>query len=97
MSSKRRSAPRVAATKPGPPRHKRSIRLVAPATPDPVRDTLQQRVYHALARGLMGGMFTPGEAVSLRTLAARLGTSHAGARSGEPPHRRARRCCRTAR
>jgi DNA-binding GntR family transcriptional regulator len=40
-----------------------------------MRDTLQQRVYRALARGLMGGMFTPGEAVSLRTLAARLGTS----------------------
>jgi DNA-binding GntR family transcriptional regulator len=49
--------------------------LAVPATPDPVRDTLQLRVYRALARGLMGGMFTPGEAVSLRTLAARLGTS----------------------
>jgi DNA-binding GntR family transcriptional regulator len=75
MNSKRMSAARIAAAKPGPPRRKRSIRLVAPPTPDSVRDTLQQRVYHALARGLMGGMFTPGEAVSLRTLAARLGTS----------------------
>src|SRR6266568_178134 len=75
MSARRKSIARVAATKPGAPRRKRSIRLIAPATPDPARDTLQQRVYHALARGLMGGMFTPGEAVSLRTLAARLGTS----------------------
>src|SRR5271169_1570774 len=75
MNSKRQSVARVAAAKPGPLRRKRSIRLTAPVTPDPARDTLQQRVYHALARGLMGGMFTPGEAVSLRTLAARLGTS----------------------
>src|SRR5450432_3485719 len=75
MNSKPKSAAGVGAGKPGPSRRKRSIRLTAPATPDPARDTLQQRVYHALARGLMGGMFTPGEAVSLRTLAARLGTS----------------------
>jgi DNA-binding GntR family transcriptional regulator len=75
MNSKPKSAAAIGAGKPGSPRRKRSIRLTAPATPDPARDTLQQRVYHALARGLMGGMFTPGEAVSLRTLAARLGTS----------------------
>jgi DNA-binding GntR family transcriptional regulator len=75
MKSKPKSVARVAAAKQRPSRRARSIRLPAPMTPDPVRDTLQQRVYHALARGLMGGMFTPGEAVSLRTLAARLGTS----------------------
>jgi DNA-binding GntR family transcriptional regulator len=39
------------------------------------RDTLRLRVYRALARGLMAGMFKPGEAVSLRTLAKRFGTS----------------------
>jgi len=39
------------------------------------RDTLRVRVYRALAHGLMTGMFTPGEAVTLRTLAGRLGTS----------------------
>jgi DNA-binding GntR family transcriptional regulator len=39
------------------------------------RDTLRLRVYRALARGLMAGMFKPGEAVSLRTLAKRYGTS----------------------
>jgi DNA-binding GntR family transcriptional regulator len=39
------------------------------------RDTLQLRVYRVLARGLMAGMFKPGEAVTLRTLAAQLGTS----------------------
>ena len=75
MKSKPKSVARVDAAKPRPTRRKRSIRLPAAVTPDPVRDTLQQRVYHALARNLMGGMFTPGEAVSLRTLAARLGTS----------------------
>lgn len=58
-----------------PVARKRAGRPAVPATPDPVRDTLQLRVYRTLARGLMGGMFTPGEAVSLRTLAARLGTS----------------------
>ncbi len=75
MKSRPKSAARVAAAKPRPSRRKRNITLPAPVTPDPVHDTLQQRVYHALARGLMGGMFTPGEAVSLRMLAARLGTS----------------------
>jgi DNA-binding GntR family transcriptional regulator len=39
------------------------------------RDTMRVRVYRALARGLMAGMFKPGEAVTLRTLATRLGTS----------------------
>src|SRR5262245_31918842 len=39
------------------------------------RDTMRVRVYRALARGLMAGMFKPGEAVTLRTLAHRLGTS----------------------
>jgi DNA-binding GntR family transcriptional regulator len=73
MKSKRKSIDVVAAAK-GRVRRKRSIRLAAKA-PRPARGTLQQRVYHALARGLMSGMFTPGEAVSLRTLAARLGTS----------------------
>src|SRR3981081_778744 len=38
------------------------------------RDTMRVRVYRALARGLMAGMFKPGEAVSLRTLAHHLGT-----------------------
>ncbi len=36
---------------------------------------MRVRVYRALARGLMTGMFKPGEAVTLRTLASRLGTS----------------------
>jgi DNA-binding GntR family transcriptional regulator len=39
------------------------------------RDTLRLRVYRALAHGLMAGMFKPGEAVTLRTLAQRFGTS----------------------
>src|SRR5262245_13611366 len=39
------------------------------------RNTMRVRVYRALARGLMSGMFKPGEAVTLRTLAQRLGTS----------------------
>ena len=36
---------------------------------------MRVRVYRALARGLMAGMFSPGEAVTLRILARRLGTS----------------------
>jgi DNA-binding GntR family transcriptional regulator len=49
---------------------------VAPAlTSGQERDTMRVRVYRALARGLMAGMFKPGEAVTLRTLATRLGTS----------------------
>lgn len=39
------------------------------------RSTMQLRVYRELARGLMTGMFRPGESVTLRTLASRLGTS----------------------
>jgi DNA-binding GntR family transcriptional regulator len=73
MKSGRKSIARVASAK-GHARRKRTIRLAAKAA-KPARGTLQRRVYHALARGLMGGMFTPGEAVSLRMLAARLGTS----------------------
>jgi DNA-binding GntR family transcriptional regulator len=73
MKSKRKSVAGAASAK-GRARRKRSIRLAAKAA-RPARGTLQSRVYHALARGLMGGMFTPGEAVSLRTLAARVGTS----------------------
>jgi DNA-binding GntR family transcriptional regulator len=46
-----------------------------PVSSEKERDTLQLRVYQALARGLMAGMFKPGEAVTLRTLAERLGTS----------------------
>jgi DNA-binding GntR family transcriptional regulator len=41
----------------------------------PERDTLQLRVYRALANGLKTGMFRPGEAVTLRSLAMRIGTS----------------------
>lgn len=46
--------------------------------PDPTRRPevpMSQRVYHALRRTLMAGGFRPGESVSLRTLAKRLGTS----------------------
>jgi DNA-binding GntR family transcriptional regulator len=51
-------------------------RIVAtPILSGPERDTLQLRVYRALATGLKTGMFKPGEAVTLRSLAARLGTS----------------------
>ncbi|MBV9968695.1 MAG: GntR family transcriptional regulator [Xanthobacteraceae bacterium] len=73
MKSKRMSVA-VAPAARGRARRERSIRLAAKAT-KPASGTLQRRVYNALARGLMGGMFTPGEAVSLRTLAARVGTS----------------------
>jgi DNA-binding GntR family transcriptional regulator len=77
MSPKpREAAARGAAKKKlAPPQPGRRLPLVAPAKPKRNGDTLRLRVYRALARGLMGGMFTPGEAVSLRTLAARLGTS----------------------
>lgn len=51
------------------------VALQAPISGGSERDTLQLRVYHALARGLMAGSFRPGQAVTLRTLAARLGTS----------------------
>jgi DNA-binding GntR family transcriptional regulator len=56
-------------------KHGRRLPLIVSTAPGAARDTLRLRVYRALARGLMAGMFTPGEAVSLRTLAARLGTS----------------------
>jgi DNA-binding GntR family transcriptional regulator len=46
-----------------------------PILSGPERDTLQLRVYRALAAGLKTGMFKPGEAVTLRSLATRLGTS----------------------
>src|SRR5262249_18315939 len=46
------------------------------------RDTMRVRVYRALARGLMTGMFRPGESVTLRTLANRLGTSAMPGREG---------------
>jgi DNA-binding GntR family transcriptional regulator len=59
-----------------PARARAGKRIVArPISPGPERDTLQLRVYRALACGLKVGMFTPGEAVTLRTLATRLGTS----------------------
>jgi DNA-binding GntR family transcriptional regulator len=52
-----------------------TVALQAPSLDNGERDTLQLRVYHALARGLMAGSFRPGQAVTLRTLAAKLGTS----------------------
>jgi DNA-binding GntR family transcriptional regulator len=89
MSPKPSAIARETASKPpAAPKRGRRLPLAAKAKPgrakpgqprgqsrDHGRDTLRLRVYRALARGLMGGMFTPGEAVSLRTLAARLGTS----------------------
>src|SRR2546421_21161 len=45
--------------------------IIAPATLSrPERETMRVRVYRALARGLMAGMFSPGEAVTLRILAS---------------------------
>jgi len=59
-----------------PARSRTGKRIVAlPVPSGPERDTLQLRVYRALAGGLKAGMFKPGEAVTLRTLATRLGTS----------------------
>jgi DNA-binding GntR family transcriptional regulator len=53
-----------------------AARIAAPPIlSGPERDTLQLRVYRALANGLKTGMFKPGEAVTLRSLATRLGTS----------------------
>jgi DNA-binding GntR family transcriptional regulator len=76
MSPKPRAIARETAKKlPAPPKRARLLRAAPPSALDRAGDTLRLRVYGALARGLMGGMFTPGEAVSLRTLAARLGTS----------------------
>ena len=51
------------------------LKVAPPSTSGQERDTMRVRVYRALARGLMAGMFKPGEAVTLRTLATRLGTS----------------------
>jgi len=51
------------------------LRQALPAGSVQERDTMRVRVYRALARGLMAGLFKPGEAVSLRMLADRLGTS----------------------
>jgi DNA-binding GntR family transcriptional regulator len=75
MEPKPRVVARAAAKKPPAAPRKRRLPPAAPLVAGGTRDTLRLRVYRALARGLMGGMFTPGEAVSLRTLAARLGTS----------------------
>jgi DNA-binding GntR family transcriptional regulator len=53
-----------------------AARIAAPPIlSGPERNTLQLRVYRALANGLKTGMFKPGEAVTLRSLATRLGTS----------------------
>src|SRR5215470_4726522 len=49
--------------------------VMRPIAAGPERDTMQLRVYRALADGLKAGLFKPGEAVTLRTLATRLGTS----------------------
>lgn len=58
------------------PRVRAAARIAAPPIlSGPERDTLQLRVYRALANGLKTGMFKPGEAVTLRSLAMRLGTS----------------------
>jgi DNA-binding GntR family transcriptional regulator len=58
------------------PRVRIGARIVAPPIVSGAeRDTLQLRVYRALANGLKTGMFKPGEAVTLRSLATRLGTS----------------------
>src|SRR5437763_3595907 len=59
-----------------PARHlAREMKAGTWAGPSQERDTMRVRVYRALARGLMAGMFKPGEAVTLRTLAHHLGTS----------------------
>ncbi len=63
-------------TKGDRPRSRATARIAAPPIlSGPERDTLQLRVYRALANGLKIGMFKPGEAVTLRSLATRLGTS----------------------
>ena len=53
----------------------RAMKIGTASGPSQERDTMRVRVYRTLARGLMAGMFKPGEAVTLRTLAHRLGTS----------------------
>jgi DNA-binding GntR family transcriptional regulator len=55
--------------------HAAKLRVALADLSGPERDTMRVRVYRSLARGLMAGMFKPGEAVTLRTLAKRLGTS----------------------
>src|SRR5215475_7570597 len=55
--------------------HAAKLRVALADLSAPERDTMRVRVYRSLARGLMAGMFKPGEAVTLRTLAKRLGTS----------------------
>jgi DNA-binding GntR family transcriptional regulator len=57
-------------------RHRSDTRGLAPAT----RETLQAQVYGGLRRALMGGVFAPGETVSLRQLAEIFGTSVTPAR-----------------
>ena len=42
---------------------------------EPARNTLQLRAYRTLSRNLMTGRYMPGDTVSLRTIAARFGTS----------------------
>lgn len=46
-----------------------------PAGVESARNTLQLQAYRTLSRDLMMGRFAPGETVSLRTIAVRLGTS----------------------
>jgi DNA-binding GntR family transcriptional regulator len=57
-------------------RHQTGTRGLAPAT----RKTLQAQVYGELRRALMGGVFAPGETVSLRQLAEIFETSVTPAR-----------------
>jgi DNA-binding GntR family transcriptional regulator len=57
------------------PKFRGTILGAGPEIRDPERDTMRVRVYRTLARALMAGVFKPGEAVSLRTLAQQLGTS----------------------
>jgi len=48
------------------------------ATPDlgrADRSTLQDRIYHKLTNAIMSGLFVPGERITIRGLAATLGTS----------------------
>jgi len=60
----------------GPPRsHADELNVAAAVVSGQERDTMWVRVYRALARGLMAGRFKPGEAVTLRRFAKRLGTS----------------------
>ena len=49
-----------------------------PATPDlgrADRSTLQDRIYHKLTNAIMSGLFVPGQRITIRGLAATLGTS----------------------